>query len=408
MHMSTSEFDKESNRWGENFSSFSMRDLPDDFSDEDLAFAQELDSLFPLDAEELPPYFVQTLLDAEEPRFQEVEHGFEQKTQVCVFRRLKLRRRLFYPERPSLPSLIRVLPARRSLMACAALMLFIFLTLVFTGPSFASGMQFLLHGASTGVLTVQKYPAGLKPAASNRQLNSLASQPKISLLDAQVRLHSWNMYWPEAMPANYSIDSISLYQEPQASWIDGPSIELDYSLSGATTHGTGELSIREFKLMPDVSVLQVVKDGAAQAINIDSSGRAQAIYVDGQWVLRNRIFPTWSYGQRCELIYQQNGIVFWIVGDQRDGMNEAALLNIAHSLQPFHISHAMHTGLESDANFVTLQTEEEVNGPFEGDVLAIFPNNSVDGPYLSVVDSSQPLPNHSSPNHSSPKAPHTR
>src|SRR5207253_2804269 len=207
-----------------------------------------------------------------------VEHGFEQKTRARVFRRLKLRRRLFYPERPSLPSLIRVLPARRSLMACAAFMLFIFLTLVFTGPSFASGMQFLLRGASTGVLTVQKYPAGLKAVSSKVQLNEPTSQPRISLLDAQLRLHSWNMYWPQAMPADYGIENISLYQEPQASWIDGPSIQLDYSLSRATTLGTGELSIREFKLMPNVSVLQVVKDGAAQAIKIDSSGHAQAIY----------------------------------------------------------------------------------------------------------------------------------
>ncbi len=87
----------------------------------------------------------------------------------------------------------------------------------------------------------------------------------------------------------------------------------------------------------------------------------------------------------------------WIVGDQRDGMNEAALLNIAYSLQPFHISQAMHMGLESDANFVSLLTQEEVNGPFTGDVLAIFPYDTVDDPYLSVVGPSQPLPNNPSP-----------
>src|SRR5437764_3770096 len=94
MHMSTSEFDKQPNRWRENLSSLSTPGLPDDFSDEDMAFVQELDSLFAIDEEELPPYFVQTLLDAEEPRFQAVEHGFEQKTQARVFRRLKLRLRL--------------------------------------------------------------------------------------------------------------------------------------------------------------------------------------------------------------------------------------------------------------------------------------------------------------------------
>lgn len=394
--MSTSEFDKQPNTRRENFSSLSTHGLPDDFSDEDVAFVEELDTLFALDEEELPPYFVQTLLDSEESRFQPVEHGFEQKTQVRVFRRLKLRRRLVYSERPSLHSLVNILPVRRSLVACAALMLFIFLTLIFTGPSFASGMQILLRGASTGVMGVQRYPVGLNPISSRPKLNYPVAQPKISLLDAQLRLHSWNLYWPRVMPDNYTIDNISLYQEPQASWVDGPFIELDLSLSGVTAHGTGELAIREFKLMPNVKVLQVVKDGASQAVKIDSSGRAQAIYVDGQWVLRNKVFPTWSYGQRCELIYQRDGIVFWIVGDQRDGMNEAALLNVAYSLQPFHISQAIHMGLESDVNFVSLLNQEEVNGPFAGDVLAIFPYNTVDTPYLSVVGSSQPLPNNSS------------
>ena len=381
--MSMSEFDQQPNTKRENFSSLSTQGLPDDFSDEDLAFAQELDTLFALDEEELPPYFVQTLLDSEESRFQPIEHGFEYKTQVRVFRRLSLRRRLVYSQRPSLHSLVKVLPARRSLIACASLMLFIFLTLVFTGPSFASGMQIILRGGSIGVMGVQKYPTGLKSVPSNPKLNYPVSQPKISLLDAQLQLHTWNIYWPQAMPANYTIDNVSLYQEP---------------LHGMTPHGTGELAIREFKLMPNVKVLQVVKDGAAQAVKIDSSGRAQAIYVDGQWVLHNKIFPSWTYGQRSELIYQQDGIVFWIVGDQRDGMNEAALLNIAYSLQPFHISQAMHKGLESDANFVFLLTQEEVNGPFTGDVLAIFPYDTVDDPYLSVVGPSQPLPNNPSPN----------
>lgn len=395
--MSTSGFDEQSNTGGENTSPLSTRDLPDDFSDEDLAFAQELDTLFSLSNEELPPYFVQTLLDSEESRFEPIEHGFEHKTQVRVFRRLKLHRRLVYYERPSVYSLVKTLPARRSLMACAALMLFIFVTLLFTGPSFASGMQIILRGASTGVMGVEKYPSGLKPISSRLKPNYPVDQPKISLLEAQLQLHSWNMYWPEVIPTNYGIDSISLYQEPQQKWIDGPFIELDLSLPGKISHGTGELTIREFKLMPNVKVLQVVKDGAAQAVEIDASGRAQAIYVDGQWVLHNKFFPTWAYGQRSELIYQRDGIVFWIVGDQRDGMNETALLNIANSLRPFHISQAMHMGLESDASFVYLLNQEEVNGPFTGDVLAIFPYDTVDSSYLSVVGASQSLSNNPSP-----------
>jgi hypothetical protein len=78
-------------------------------------------------------------------------------------------------------------------------------------------------------------------------------------------------------------------------------------------------------------------------------------------------------------------------------MNETALLNIANSLRPFHISQAMHMGLESDASFVYLLNQEEVNGPFTGDVLAIFPYDTVDSSYLSVVGASQSLPNNPSP-----------
>src|SRR6266487_410178 len=84
-----------------------------DLSPEDIAFAQELGSLFSLHDEEIPPYFAQTLLEAENPRFQAVERGFEQKTYARVFRRLKLRRRLFRSPKSSLHSIGSALPLRR-------------------------------------------------------------------------------------------------------------------------------------------------------------------------------------------------------------------------------------------------------------------------------------------------------
>ena len=88
----------------------------------------------------------------------------------------------------------------------------------------------------------------------------------------------------------------------------------------------------------DVSVLQVVKDGSTTALKYDQNGSAQAIFVDGQWMLRNKFqMPVWVYGQRSELIYQKDGIVFWIVGDQRDDINQKTLLNIAGSLRSLHL-----------------------------------------------------------------------
>src|SRR5260370_37334168 len=167
-------------------------------------------------------------------------------------------------------------------------------------------------------------------------------------------------------------------------------MEFDYTSHSATSHGTCELAISEFNLKPDVSVLQVAKDGSTTAIKTDQDGLAQAIYVDGQWTLRNK-FPVWVYGQRSELIYQKDGIVFWIVGDQRNGFNQNALFNIANSLQPLHIAHYVPAGLKNDMDAVTL-LQGDVNGPVTGDVLAITPDDSGIVNYLSLIGSQQHQP----------------
>ncbi|HLZ80321.1 MAG TPA: hypothetical protein VKP04_01715, partial [Ktedonobacteraceae bacterium] len=133
--MSMSEFERQLNKWKMDFSPLSMQghDLPADFSEEDLTFAQELDELIALDQEELPPFYVQTLLDSEEPRFQPVEQGFELKTRARVFRRLKLHRRLFPIGRPSFRSLLSEIPISRMLTAGSAFMLIMFMTVMLTG-----------------------------------------------------------------------------------------------------------------------------------------------------------------------------------------------------------------------------------------------------------------------------------
>jgi hypothetical protein len=394
--MSMSEFERQLNKWNQDFSALSMQghDLPADFSEEDVTFAQELDELIALDHEDIPPYYVQTLLDSEEPRFQPVEQGFELKTRARVFRRLKLRRRLFPRGRPSFRSLLSEISISRMLTAGAAFMLIMFMTVMLTGASFASGVAMLLHGARSGVLLVHEYPAGLSLSHKPSVLyNDPDAQPTMSLLDAQTKLHSWKMYWPQALPDNYKLTDSYLYQEPHQSWADGPFVEFDYTLTGKPTHGTGVLAIREFKLKQDVTVLQVVKDGSITALKYDQNGQPQAIFVDGQWTLRNK-FPVWSRGQRSELIYQKDGIVFWIVGDQRDGINQKTLLNIAGSLQPLHIRHVLsNMGFKDNINTVTA-LNGDVNGPFTGDVLAITSDDSSVGTYLSLVGSQQYYPDH--------------
>src|SRR6266567_2837650 len=165
MHMSMSEFERQLNKmWENDPSTFSTQReaIPADFSAEDMAFAQELDSLFDIQEEKMPPYYVQTLLDSAESRFRPAENGFEYKTRARVFRRLKLRRRLMDTGRPTLGSLVREIPLRRSLATTMVLVLLVFMTVMLTSTSFASGMEILLHGGRTGVMQVHTYPNGVK------------------------------------------------------------------------------------------------------------------------------------------------------------------------------------------------------------------------------------------------------
>ena len=114
--MNMSEFDGQMNREDAGSSPISIggHKIPDDFSDEDMTFAQELGSLFDVEQEDLPPYFVQTLLDSENPRFQPVEQGFEHKARALVFRRLNLKRRLFGKNHFSVGSVVAALPGPSS------------------------------------------------------------------------------------------------------------------------------------------------------------------------------------------------------------------------------------------------------------------------------------------------------
>src|SRR5690242_18721951 len=118
MHMSSSEFEQEGNSDRNEFASHSLpgRDIPADFNEDDLAFVEELNTVFTPQQEELLSYPVESLLWMNDPRFQPVEKGFEQKTSARVFRRLRLSRRLFSARPPSLKSMLsemRELPARR-------------------------------------------------------------------------------------------------------------------------------------------------------------------------------------------------------------------------------------------------------------------------------------------------------
>jgi len=388
MPMSTNEFDKKLPGKGDDqLPRFTQGyPLPADFNEEDLAFVEELYTLF---TPEEPLDNIQTLLASEDLRYYSLEPGFEQKTSARVFRRLKLRRRLLHTPRSVLSSFnygISSISARRSLLAsAAAFMLILLLTVAFTAPSFAAGLTILLQGARGGVYLANNYPKNVHTLTHKQKLwqNTAKNQShQISLSGAQQQLH-FQLYWPESLPGNYALDSAYLYQTADTPWADGPVVELVYDVYGVTPKGTGQIVIREFK--PNEDVLQLVQDNAAHPIQADHQGQPQAIYVDGQWIPHGTAF-LWAMGGRCELIYQQNGVLFWIAGDQRDGVGEKQLWTIAQSLHPVADSRRFLL-MKGESTVVTQASLGEVNDPYATDVLVISPDGSSTGAYFITVSS---------------------
>ncbi len=391
--MSMSEFEGQLNNDGDAISSLHKQEhaIPADFGEEDLAFVEELNALFSPEEEELPPYFAQTLLESEDPRFYPVEPGFEKKTSVRVFRDLKLRRPLYHNPRSLLGAVttgMRGISARRSLLAfTAAFMFMMLITVAFTAPSFAQGMAILLQGARGGVYQVHNYPKVVRRSQHPHQHSSNAQPGPISLLAALQQLH-FSMYWPAWHPSNYSLDSIYLYQAKDQSWSDGPVVELVFSLpdAGAAPKGTGQIVIREFK--PSEEALQVVQDNAVHLIQNDQYGRPQAIYVNGQWLPpTGKSLPQWAYGGRGEVIYgRQDGVVFWIAGDQRDGINETMLWQIAQAMGTIQttrsITHQML--LQFRVQQAALSDARDV---FMNDLLQVYPDDSPESAYFMSLTS---------------------
>ncbi|HXZ03271.1 MAG TPA: hypothetical protein VEH81_00480 [Ktedonobacteraceae bacterium] len=363
--------------------------LPADFDEEDIAFVEEFRDLFVPEEEELSLFNEPTLSAFEDTHDYSLEPGFEQRTSARVFQRLNLRRRLFHTPQTVFGLFIygsSSIFTRLSLLAsAAAVALIVLCTVAFTAPSFAAGLTILLHGARGGVYLANSYPKNVHKLTHKQKIwqNTAKNQSdQISLLSAQQQLH-FQMYWPESMPNNYALDSMYLYQTTDTPWADGPIMELIYNLHGIASKGTGQIVIREFK--PNEEVLQLVQDDAAYPIQMNQQGQPQAIYVDGQWILYGKTF-LWITGGRCELIYQQNGVLFWIASDQRDGIGEKDLWKIAMSLHTTTFSHTSMLMIGKET-LVTQASLGDVRDAFATDVLVIYPDGSPNGAYIITVSS---------------------
>lgn len=395
--MSTSEYENQNHKeWESLFPSTIEPALPDDFTEEDVVFAQELSTLFSPSDEILPPYYAQTLLQAEDPRYTPVDDAFARKTSARVFRALKLRRRLFPRHRSPLNVIgetLRDIAASRSFVAWAAsLMLIMMLTAAFTAPSFERGVSLLLHGSRAGVLNVKKAPQIIRRNSSNNSYefpgyNPHNTRPIQTPLLAAEHMLSFTIQWPQWMPANYSLDNIKIYPYSGNTWADGPVVDLVYDVDATpkAPKGTGQIVVREFK--PTEQVLQVVQDGYAISIGADQYGEnPEAIYVDGQWMLADKMSPrVWKSGGRSEIIYQQGGVVFWIAGDQRDGNNQKALWKMAQSLRQDAPSMPPMLLKSVKATIYLPNTVDAIYDPFANDIMYVASADGSSGQYYMTM-----------------------
>lgn len=368
-------------------------EIPADFSVDDVVFAHELDALFDVEKEEIPPLFAQTLLGPHNPQFQVAGDGFESKMRARVFRRLNLRRRIFHSSSLFRRMLPPFAPTRRVIFTFVSILLVIALSIIYTAPSFASGLSILLAGSHSGVMQVQDYPGGLSAMTKSQKQESNSgaqSLHKMSIVEAQQLLH-FPLYWPDpgSLPDNYALDTIYLYSQGDQTWADGPLVELDYDYTspGVTPHGSGRISICEFK--PAGKILQVVQLGSTHELKINPQGDTSAIYVDGQWTALNDSTHVWSAGGRNELIYEKDGVIFWIVGNQSDGIDGTVLSNIASSLTNFDTAYAVRFSRIFDN---VMQSQNSTPGSLDGDVIYLDNPNNPGGPTLIVVGGSSSTP----------------
>jgi hypothetical protein len=296
--------------------------FPDDYSPDEMDFAHEVRALFPIEDEVLPPYYVQTMMD---DTFTAPLTPSDERTLISsVFDRLRVVREPFLAKLPVLPSrasfvetIAQVSTFSRSIVAAAGVALAVMLfSVVLTGPAFAQGLWLLL--GQTGVQQVAHYPSSIAPGtpAEHEDVTAFANLP---------------IAWLGSDAQDYTFSGIRSLGT--RAWSRGPVVDLQYR------HGSsGLLDIREFTVADDLAaVLQVVQVGSATYVDINGM---PAVYVRGTWVLRPN-GPNaedseyiWQTGERSELIFQNGGVIYWIVAEQHDGLGQDQLVQIAQDLAP--------------------------------------------------------------------------
>ncbi len=359
------------------------RPWPDDFLPEDEQFAAELLDLFPIEHEELPPLYIETLLGSD----------------ICApldssdVRRMvyRVRRKAGLPRQPlftrqwapgawasevsvgAVTSAVK--RASRPVLAVMTLLIVCMLGSVFLAtPSFAQGLR-LLFG-NTGAQQVARYPG------------NVATEQHITPTGPQVA--TMPMFWLGTSTEDYVYQGMRALSQEQYS--RGPILDIQYVLSERTSQqtGSGVLDIREFQISDAWSaVLQSVQAGSTSVVSVNG---LPAVYVDGMWVTAPGQRTTWQSGTRSMLIFERQGVIFWIVGDQRDGLGQAQLVQIASQMNPTSMNTLVQSNLLS-VRLVGAQLSSSLRDPigYNTELLTLIPRGaSPDTAAGEFVTSGQP------------------
>ncbi len=300
------------------------RFAPTDFSSEELTLARELNRLYSLEQEDLPPLFVQTL--AGDMQHWMAPSGLAQRVTYQVFRRLHLYRPRSPGERSPVKSAgLQKLKRATRTVGLSTVLALLLLSMVTVVPSFAAGWARLLL-QRTGVQMMSHYP--------QQTVTNLVLTQYLSLREAQEAV-PFQVYWLgeskslDAARASYRYQSLLLHMGQQ--WADGPVVEVQYRQPNPV--GMGLLSVREFRPAAGSTVLLVVANGSAHFVHV---GEQVAVYINGRWV-RHQGELAWEYGTQAELLYQTKGLIFWITADQRDGATPQTLVKMVGSLEQLYL-----------------------------------------------------------------------
>lgn len=346
----------------------SGRPFPDDFTREDEQFAAELRAFFPIEDEELPPLYIQTLLD-DDVQAPLVRSDLRRMT-------YHVKRRLGLPHAPlfthqwfpsawgdqvSVKQVTHAVKrASRPLVALVALMVFCMLgSMYLATPSFAQGLR-LLFG-DTGVQQVGTYPGNVAPEKHVTPTTAQAAQAP--------------SFWLGATSGDYVYQGMRTL--PQEQYSRGPILDIQYVLSERTSQqtGSGILDIREFQISESLSaVLQSVQEGSTSLVSVNG---LNAVYVDGMWVTSPGQRTAWQSGTRSMLIFERDGVIFWIVGDQRDGLGEAELVQAASQMAPTTMSTLVQSNLLS-VRLVGAELSASLRDPigYNNEVYAMIPRSA--------------------------------